>query len=326
MDTQILLVDKAYHLTRIDRFIYQKIRFCSLNQIRRLIKLGGVQILKNKGKNLPSPNTRAQLRDLVEQNDQVWIDFKCFEVRTQEQQKLINQRMQKIRCLYSTPHWSVFDKPAGIHCLPVYFKDTLHLAYLLGSYCSNYVLSLQEKIPDYGLIHRLDGGTSGVILVAHSLAAYEQLIKARQQQQVWRIYWALIKNRPTSSCIQINTPIAHHSKRDSLMVAILNNKTSYRGQPQQACTQLKTLQTSERHALVQVSIQGGRRHQIRVHLASLGLPILGDSDYDSQALACFRFALHARYLNIHCPLSQTQHCIESIPQDDFWQLAPELKS
>jgi 23S rRNA pseudouridine1911/1915/1917 synthase len=145
-----------------------------------------------------------------------------------------------------------------------------------------------------GIVHRLDRFTSGVILVARSDGAHRHLAEQFASRQVEKIYVALVHGPLNSDQGRINTPIARDPVRRVRMTARL-------ARGRQAITSYQVLKRFEKFTLLEVKIGTGRTHQIRVHLASIGHPVVGDKLYGAPASELGRYFLHARQITFTSP-------------------------
>jgi len=123
-----------------------------------------------------------------------------------------------------------------------------------------------------GIVHRLDKGTSGIILVAKTDEAHAHLTKQWQDGEVTKVYKALVWGRPEPAEGEVSTHIGRHPKFRQLMAAETPGGRL-------SLSRFKTVQTFEEAALVNVHILTGRTHQVRVHLAHIGHPVVGDAMY-----------------------------------------------
>ena len=147
-----------------------------------------------------------------------------------------------------------------------------------------------------GIVHRLDRFTSGVILVARNDAAHRHLAGQFASRQVEKIYLALVHGNVKNDEGHMTTPISRDPVRRIRMTARLS-----RGR--QAFTSYHVLKRFEGFTFLEVKIGTGRTHQIRVHLASIGHPVVGDKLYGAPASALGRYFLHARQITFSSPSS-----------------------
>jgi 23S rRNA pseudouridine1911/1915/1917 synthase len=147
-----------------------------------------------------------------------------------------------------------------------------------------------------GIVHRLDRFTSGVILIARHDGAHRNLAEQFASRQVEKIYVALVHGRVKNDQGRINTPITRDPIRRVRMTARLAHG-------RQAITSYQVLKRFKELTLLEVKIGTGRTHQIRVHLASIGYPVVGDKLYGAPASALGRYFLHARQIAFTSPSS-----------------------
>jgi 23S rRNA pseudouridine1911/1915/1917 synthase len=206
-----------------------------------------------------------------------------------------------LRILYEDAAIVVVDKTADmvVHPAPGHARGTLVNALL--HHCGN--LAAVGGVLRPGIVHRLDRGTSGVIVAAKSDAAHRSLAEQFHAHSVERVYEALVRGSPSSESGRVDAPIARHP-RDRKRMAIA------RSGGREARTNWRVARRFPRSArsLLEVRPETGRTHQIRVHLASAGLPIAGDPVYgrrgrDRAEPGLERPALHARVLGLTHPHS-----------------------
>lgn len=180
-----------------------------------------------------------------------------------------------IPVIYEDGNVLVLDKPAGL------------LSMKKGEYTS------EPTLEDYGLlVHRLDRDTSGVIILAKNPAAKTFLQKQFQERKAKKTYLAITSGIPNHPEAIIDLPIARNLKRPTTF------RVDPSGRP--AKTHYQVLKSGQHHALLELHPETGRTHQLRVHLAHLGTPIVGDSVYgDGQPTD--RLLLHAHRLELTLP-------------------------
>ena len=194
---------------------------------------------------------------------------------------------------YEDEHLLVVDKPAGVvvHPAPGHTEGTL----VHGLLAWEVEGGNEPERP--GIVHRLDRDTSGLLVVARSPEAHRRLQELVQARRLTREYLALVVGRPRSRRGTIEAPIGR-DRRDPTRQS-LDTST-----PREAVTHFEVVELLPRHALLDVRLETGRTHQIRVHLAAIDLPVAGDPTYGrSGELGLERQFLHAARLAFPHPMS-----------------------
>jgi 23S rRNA pseudouridine1911/1915/1917 synthase len=189
----------------------------------------------------------------------------------------------------------VIDKPAGLVVHPAAGNWSGTLLNGLLHHCP-----ALAGVPRAGIVHRLDKDTSGLMVVAKTLAAHTDLVRQLQARSVQREYLALVWGRPRPSG-SVEAPIGRHPRERLKMAVVENGKPAVTRYRRLAEGQLDGRQVS----LVECRLETGRTHQIRVHMQSLGFALVGDALYGKTHLAGVfpRQALHARRLGLLHPAS-----------------------
>ncbi len=212
-----------------------------------------------------------------------------------------------LRIAYEDEHLLVVDKPAGlvVHPAPGHATGTLvHGLLALGAAAGG-----DEERP--GIVHRLDRDTSGLMVVARSVEAHRRLEKLVRRRRLERHYQALVCGRPQSHRGTIEAPIGRD--RNDPTRHSLDTTT-----PRDAVTHFELVELLPRHALLDVGLETGRTHQIRVHLAAIDLPVAGDPVYGKAGeLGLERQFLHAGRLAFPHPFTGD-------PVETESQLPPDL--
>jgi 23S rRNA pseudouridine1911/1915/1917 synthase len=187
----------------------------------------------------------------------------------------------------------VVNKPGGVPCHPIHAdeRDTVMNA-VVARFPD--VATVGVKPLEGGLVHRLDNGTSGALLIARNRGTFDKLRDAIRAGRITRRYEALVAGSLERKT-EIDTPIAHHAKNArKMIVGDLSSANPKRaGRP--ASTVVEPIRSVGDFTLLSIAPKTGSRHQIRVHLASIGHPIVGDVLYGgpaSDTLAHGRFWLH----------------------------------
>lgn len=222
--------------------------------------------------------------------------------------------------LYEDGDLIVIDKPAGlvVHPAPGHPSGTLVNALL--HHCRD--LAGVGGVLRPGIVHRLDRGTSGVLVVAKTDAAHTGLAAQFHDHSIEREYRALVRSLPSSDSGRVDRPIGRHP-RDRKRMSV---RFRFGREAHTAWRVLRRFPASLR-TLLAVMPETGRTHQIRVHLASAGLPIVGDSVYGRAKRAedsLGRPALHARVLGFRHPRSHEHLRFEAPLPEDLENLIEEL--
>lgn len=210
-----------------------------------------------------------------------------------------------LRVAYEDEHLLVVDKPAGVvvHPAPGHGHGTLvHGLLELGA-------TGGEESDRPGIVHRLDRGTSGLLVVARSEEAYERLQDLVRERALERIYLALVRGRPRSWQGRIDAPIGR-DREDPTRRSLDTDA------PREATTHFEVEELLGAHALLRVRLETGRTHQIRVHLAAIDLPVVGDPVYGVPDPRLKRQFLHASRLAFTHPFTGQSVEVESpLPAD-----------
>ena len=202
----------------------------------------------------------------------------------------------------------IINKPAGLTVHPGNGQKTGTLLNALLFYNDNLA-----KIPRAGIVHRLDKDTSGLMVVAKTLNAQNDLVKQLKAKTVKRHYWAIIHGQLPKN-LKINAPIGRHPRIRTKMAVVENGKP--------AVTEIFILKKFAKTTLIECHLQTGRTHQIRVHLANAGFPLVGDPVYGKKnsAIVFPRQALHAKRLGLIHPKNKQELFWDSELSSDFANL------
>jgi 23S rRNA pseudouridine1911/1915/1917 synthase len=262
---------------RLDRFVAASLEGVSRTRIQRWIALGAVTV--DGAPALPG----RRLRGLES------ID--AWPLPT-EAERAFEPDPMPLAIVYEDAELMVIDKPAGlvVHPAPGHWRGTLMNGLLHARPDS-------VGLPRAGIVHRLDKDTSGLMMVARSERGFERLTAALAARTVGRRYVAVVEGVPPAR-FTVDAPIGR-DPRDRLRMAVV---AAERGRP--ALTHVERLASTDRASTVECRLETGRTHQIRVHLAHRGHPLVGDALYGGRALSGFaRQALHAWRLDLQHPAS-----------------------
>jgi 23S rRNA pseudouridine1911/1915/1917 synthase len=205
---------------------------------------------------------------------------------------------------WSDEHLLVVDKPAGVVVHPARGNRTGTLAQALRG------LAKGGEDPDRaGIVHRLDRDTSGLLLVARTVAAYDGLRAQMRARAITREYLALVEGRPPAREGTIDAPLG----RDRRVRTRISSDTD-EGKP--AVTHFEVERALPHSTLLRVRLETGRTHQIRAHLLAIGHPVLGDPEYGKPGYGLERQFLHAERLALAHPITGAPLEVRSpLPED-----------
>jgi 23S rRNA pseudouridine1911/1915/1917 synthase len=278
--------------------VLAKLADVSRAQIQRWIEAGRVTV-----NGLPC---RASLR--VAADDEIEaMPPEVIEARVEPEQI-------PIRVVHEDADLIVVDKAAGmvVHPAPGHPSGTLVNALL--HHCAD--LAGVGGVLRPGIVHRLDRGTSGILVVAKNDAAHQALAEQFQSHQIERVYQALVRGQPGAESGAIDRPVGRHP-RDRKRMSVRSTS----GRAARSRWRVLARFPASRVSWLEVRPETGRTHQIRVHLASAGLPIVGDPLYGRgqrghRALGLSRPALHAATLGFTHPGSGENVRFEApLPED-----------
>lgn len=223
-----------------------------------------------------------------------------------------------LRIAFEDEHLLVVDKPAGLVVHPAAGNLDGTLVNALLHHCAGRLSGI-GGVARPGIVHRIDKDTSGLLVVAKTDRAHEGLAKQFAAHTVERAYAAVVAGRPVPPAGRIEGALARSTANRQKMAIVAD------GRGKRAVTHYRTLALLKDAALVECRLETGRTHQVRVHMASIGHPLLGDPVYGRlrpvhrpalQELGFQRQALHARTLGFLHPVGQEKLTFESpIPSD-----------
>jgi 23S rRNA pseudouridine1911/1915/1917 synthase len=189
--------------------------------------------------------------------------------------------------LYDDADVVVIDKPLGVaaHPSPGWTGPTV----VQGLAAMGHRLSTSGPAERQGIVHRLDAGTTGVMVVAKSERAYTQLKRAFKQRSVDKRYSALVQGHPDPSSGTIDAPIDRHPSSDYKYAVVAGGRASV--------THYETVEAFRAATLLDVHLETGRTHQIRVHMAAVRHPCVGDLTYGADPVLARRLGLTRQWLH-----------------------------
>ncbi len=294
------LLEPAEAGQRVDRVAAARLPDVSRSRVQRLIEEGWIT--------LNGRMVRASAA--VRAGDRLDVT-----IPPPEPTELVPQELP-LAVVYEDGDIVVVDKPAGlvVHPAPGHAQDTLVNA-LLARYPD---LAVGDSIRP-GIVHRLDRYTSGLIVIARHDAAHQSLAAQMAERTMLKAYLVLVDGHMPQREGRIEAPIGRHPRQRQQMAVVS------KGRP--ARTRYQVLEELGPYTLVEAQLETGRTHQIRVHFAHAGHPVLGDPQYGrlAGALGLTRQFLHAYRLGLRLPSSGEYREFASPLPDDLAEVLEKLR-
>ncbi len=282
--------------SRIDSYLAQR-QNCSRVTIQRLLEKGNILI---NGKQV-KPSYKVQ------ENDEIQIE--------KEEPKEVKMKAQKIpiSILYEDENMLVVNKPKGMVVHPANGNPDGTLANAVMAICKDSLSGIGGEIRP-GIVHRLDKNTSGVVIIAKNDATHIALSDMLKNHQIEKTYIALVRGIVKENEGTIDMPIARSNSDRKKMAVNRDGKN--------AITHFKVLERfyDEDVTLLEIKIETGRTHQIRVHLSHIGYPVIGDDVYSNgkNRWGIKGQCLHAKSLKFQHPITGKEMYIEA-PVPEYLQ-------
>ena len=280
METKEIIVSELGNGVRADKYLSEVLNDLSRSFIKGLFDDGSV-IVNDK-------TEKAKLK--LKEGDKILIAIPEVEILKVEAEDI------PLEVIYEDSDIIVVNKPKGMVVHPAigHFNGTLVNALLY--HCKD--LSGINGVARPGIVHRIDKDTSGILVVAKNDNAHNDLAKQFKEHTIKREYVAIVEGRMGKEEGTIDAPLARHAK-DRMKYAVIRGGKN-------AITHYKTLEVYNSCSLIKCNLETGRTHQIRVHLAFISHPLLGDTVYGlkRQKLVSTGQALHAKKLGFIHPATK----------------------
>ena len=316
--TQGYYIQENQHGTRLDRFLISTVEGVSRTYLQKLIRGGEVAVNDKVAK---QPSYQLQHGDRV-----------CLTLPAPRPLDTLQPEKIALDILHEDSHLIVLNKPAGMLVHPANGVNVGTLVNALLAHCRG-DLSGIGGVERPGIVHRLDKNTSGILVVAKTDVVHRGLSVQFERHSITRQYVAVVCSTPTKTSGTIDAQIAR-SRRDRRRMTTVETGGRH------AVTHYEVLETYPKFALVQLMLETGRLHQIRVHLQHIGHPVAGDAIYGGeqralndadttqlkQALAQLkRQALHARLLGFVHPATGKNLTFSAPMPKDMQQVVDALQ-
>jgi len=197
------------------------------------------------------------------------------------------QAVPGLTVLYEDADIVVVDKPPGVaaHPTPGWTGPTV----LQGLLAAGHSLATSGAAERQGIVHRLDANTSGLMVVAKSERAYSALKRAFRDREVDKVYHALVQGHPDPLRGTVDAPLGRHPSGDGRFAVVAGGRPSV--------THYDTLEAFRAASLAEITLETGRTHQIRVHMAAIRHPCVGDRLYGADPVLAARLGLSRQWLH-----------------------------
>ena len=300
------MIPREFHGDRLDRALTSLVPEFSRNYLQQLIADGAMVL---NGRVVTKASTTVKAGDRGE-----------LELRPTPQSQAFRPEEMALNVVYEDEHLRVIDKPAGlvVHPAPGHWSGTLLNGLLARD-------TAVQHLPRAGIVHRLDKDTSGLMVVARTRAVMDELVRMIAARSVSRQYLALAHGVWQGPGQRVIEAAMGRDPRNRLRMAVLADDNP---SAKAAMTTVDWLGNATSGCLVRCTLHTGRTHQIRVHMASIGHPLVADEIYGgAPAAGLSRQALHAFRLAFAHPVTGVSLSWQSPLPDDlsracqFWGLS-----
>jgi 23S rRNA pseudouridine1911/1915/1917 synthase len=275
------------HRQRLDKELARRYPDISRSTLQKYIKLGNVQV---------NGQVQTQTRLDVEDTDNISLTML----------EMTDFSDQELPIIYLDENVIVVNKPIGVL---THSKGAMNDEFTVADFFKRYT-TYQHDSNRPGIVHRLDRDTSGVIIGARNEETATLLQKQFAQRKTIKTYYAVLEGIPKNDKAIIDLPIGRHPQQPSTFRVDAQGKS--------AVTTYEVIAVTGKYSLVKLMPRSGRTHQLRVHMAYMNTPILGDRVYGKEA---DRLYLHAASLEITIPVSERRTFSAPLP-DEFTNLFP----
>ncbi len=287
---------------RLDSYIASKEKEMSRTNVQRLIESGNILVNNNIQK----------ISYKVQAGDEISIvipEAKEIEIKPQD---------IKIDIVYEDSHIIVVNKPKGLVVHPAIGNPDGTLVNAIMNICKDSLSGIGGEIRP-GIVHRLDKDTTGLLIIAKNDKAHINLSEQIKNREVKKIYVALVRGIVPEDEATINMPIGRSTKDRKKMAVVKNGK--------EAVTHFKVLNRFKNYTLLEIKIDTGRTHQIRVHMSEIGYPVVGDMVYSNgkNEFGIEGQMLHAKSLDFKHPITEKQMHLEAELPKYFKEVIDKLQ-
>lgn len=287
---------------RIDSFLANKNEDISRVAIQRLLENRNIKV---NGK-IPKPSYKVHEGDKIELIEEI------------PQEISIKAQDIPVEIIYEDNDIIVVNKPKGMVVHPANGNPDGTLVNSLMAICKNSLSGIGGEIRP-GIVHRLDKDTSGILVVAKNDKSHINLSEQIKNHETKKVYIALVRGIVKENEATINMPIGRSNEDRKKMAVVKNGK--------EAITHFKVLKKYKNYTLLEIRIETGRTHQIRVHLSKIGYPIIGDTVYSNgkNEWNIVGQCLHAKSLDFRHPTTNEHMHLEAELPEYFKEVIKQLE-
>lgn len=287
---------------RLDLFVISVIKDLSRMNAKRLIEDGNVQVNSKNSK----VSYKVQNGDIIEIHipEAKQLDLKAQEI--------------PIEVVYEDSDIIVVNKPKGLVVHPANGNWDGTLVNAIMAICKDSLSGIGGEVRP-GIVHRLDKDTSGLLIIAKNDKAHINMSNEIKNRKVKKVYIALVRDIVAENEATINMPIGRSNKDRKKMAVVKNGK--------EAITHFKVIKRFDKYTLLEVKIDTGRTHQIRVHLSEIGHPVVGDEIYSNgkNEFGVHGQLLHAKSLDFKHPITGKDMHLEAELPEEFKNVLKKLE-
>ena len=287
---------------RLDLFVISVIKDLSRMNAKRLIEDGNVQVNSKNSK----VSYKVQNGDIIEIHipEAKQLDLKAQEI--------------PIEVVYEDSDIIVVNKPKGLVVHPANGNWDGTLVNAIMAICKDSLSGIGGEVRP-GIVHRLDKDTSGLLIIAKNDKAHINMSNEIKNREVKKVYIALVRGIVAENEATINMPIGRSNKDRKKMAVVKNGK--------EAITHFKVIKRFDKYTLLEVKIDTGRTHQIRVHLSEIGHPVVGDEIYSNgkNEFGVHGQLLHAKSLDFKHPITGKDMHLEAELPVEFKNVLKKLE-
>ena len=299
---QKIVINDNYKNERLDKVVSVIDSTITRTMAKKMIEDGN--ILVNNVKQKPSYTTSL--------NDIILID------KPEATETNIEAQDIPVPIIYEDEDIIVVNKPKGMVVHPANGNPDGTLVNAILNICKGSLSGIGGEIRP-GIVHRLDKDTSGIIIIAKNDLAHVKMSEQIQNRKVIKKYIALVRGVIPENEATIDMPIGRSTKDRKKMAVNKNGK--------KAVTHFKVIKRFEKYTLLDIKIDTGRTHQIRVHLAEIGYPVIGDEVYSNgkNEFGVKGQMLHAKSLEFEHPITNKKLYLEADIPDYFKEILKKLE-